>query len=143
VFTVLVGIFLFNRPLEKKPQDIPSGDTFIVDSIDATYVYDNNTHEYYGTLMLPNPCYSLSTEAIVRESYPEQVTLAFTTDGGEPDQMCIQVIQEEEFRIIFTASAEAVVDATFNGVPVTLVLTEGSSTTDSLEEMVEDSAETS
>ena len=119
ILAILLGVFVMNIPVSR---DLSTEDTFMVDTIDAYYIYENNTHDYSGIISLPNPCYSLTTEAIVRESYPEQVTLAFTTQAPDEGIICAQVIKEEPFRIIFTASPEARIDASFNGKPVTLVV---------------------
>jgi len=120
VLVILIGVFLLNVQVDRDATLDLDDDAFIVDSITAFYSYDSGIHEYKGTVELPNSCYALSTEAIVRESYPEQVTLLFTTDDGGDDAICAQVIKSVPFRILFTASPEAVVNATFNGIVVDL-----------------------
>jgi len=114
---ILVGVFIFNIPREEK---IPKQD-FYLESINFDVTYEEGSYEYSGIVSLPNPCYSLSTEAIVRESYPEQVTLLFTTTYNSDGKMCAQVINDVPFRIIFDASEEASINAVFNGHNIEII----------------------
>lgn len=78
------------------------------DNLNLSYDYlGENTWRYMVTGTLPNPCYEISTEAIVMESFPEQVIIrARVTPPGE-DEICIQVIQEVYEEAEFEASEEA------------------------------------
>ena len=70
---------------------------------------DNNLWTYTVSGQLPNPCYEVSTEVRVAESYPEQVTVLVTVTEPDADTMCAQVIQEYEYSGEFNASGEATV----------------------------------
>jgi len=103
----------------------PVTDTETVDetptmSITAKHQFKNGKHIIAGEVNLPTPCYVLDTQAMVAESMPEQVTIAFTsTTQGE---ICAQVVTTERFKVDFTASKEASIKATWNGKPATLNL---------------------
>ena len=81
---------------------------------------NSGEHIIAGEIDLPTACYVLGTNAIVAESMPEQVTIAFTaTTQGD---VCAQVITTERFKVNFTASKDAVIKATWNGKPAILNL---------------------
>ena len=69
----------------------------------------DNVWEYEVTGQFPNPCYTASVEEIVRESYPEQVTIIVTVSKPSDDMVCAQVISEYEHEDSFSASEKAVV----------------------------------
>lgn len=57
---------------------------------------------------VPTPCHDIITEAIVAESYPEQVTVtARITDELSEDAFCTQVITKKEAFGEFTATEAA------------------------------------
>ncbi|PIP87246.1 hypothetical protein COW81_01150 [Candidatus Campbellbacteria bacterium CG22_combo_CG10-13_8_21_14_all_36_13] len=114
---ILVGVFIFNIPREEK---IPKQD-FYIGSINVDVSFEEGSYEYSGIISLPTPCYSLTTEAIVRESYPEQVTLLFATEDNSNGGMCAEVIKDVPFRIIFDASEDAIINAVFNGHDIDII----------------------
>ena len=101
--------------------DVPlvQNDEPIMD-ITAKHQFKDGKHIIAGEVNLPTPCYILDTEAVVAESYPEQVTLKFiaTTQA----EMCAQVITVDRFKVEFNASKDAVIKATWNGKPAKLNL---------------------
>ncbi len=88
--------------------------------ITAKHQFKDGKHIIAGEVNLPTPCYVLDTQAMVAESMPEQVTIAFsaTTQG----EMCAQVITVDRFKVEFSASKDAVIKATWNGKPAKLNL---------------------
>ena len=89
-------------------------------TITAKHQFKAGKHIIAGDVNLPTPCYLLDTKASVAESYPEQVTIAFTaTTQGE---VCAQVITTERFKVDFTASEGATIKATWDGKPAILNL---------------------
>lgn len=89
-----------------------------LEQIEATTQFADGVHTISGTLLLPTPCDELSVEAIVAESYPEQVTLQFSV-GGVSD-FCAQVMTEQPFSIVVTVSQNASFKATLQGQPIPL-----------------------
>ncbi len=81
--------------------------------------FASGTHTLVGEIALPTPCHELSWEVTVAESFPEQVTIAFSTTPG--DGMCAQVLTPAPFSVTVAASADATFSALFNGEPVPLV----------------------
>jgi hypothetical protein len=62
-------------------------------AVDLQFTYNNSEYTYTGTVQTPTPCYDVKTETVIRESYPEQADLRFTTtDSGEN---CIDVIDNK------------------------------------------------
>jgi hypothetical protein len=80
--------------------------------------FANGTHTVKGVISLPTPCYELTHDVMIMESYPEQVVIQFTAkdQGG----ICVQVIDERPFEVTFQASEQATVRATLNGQPLVL-----------------------
>lgn len=65
------------------------------DNINLSYDYlGDNVWRYMVTGTLPNPCYEISTQAIVLEGDPEQVLIRATITPPGEDELCPQVIQE-------------------------------------------------
>ena len=92
-------------------------------TVSAMHQYKNSTHVYVGSIMTPTPCFTVSAEAVVRESYPEQVTMIINTKPTS-EEICAQVLTEKKFKIAFQASKEAVISATLNSTPVDIKATE-------------------
>lgn len=96
-----------NNPITSQPQTVLVTKTFV-----------NGTHAVKGTLALPTPCYELTQDVFIMESYPEQVVINFTAkdQGG----ICVQVIDDRPFEVTFQASEQASIRATLNGQPLVL-----------------------
>ena len=75
-----------------------------------TYDYQgNNSWTYTVTGTLPTPCYDVSTEAIVAESYPEQVRIEVKTKEQSDGYVCATVIKDYNYTGTFNASSKAIV----------------------------------
>ena len=77
------------------------------------FTYEDGKYLYTGTVQKPAPCDSVEVDAVIRESFPEQVTLQITTQAS--DQICIQVISEEEIEGEIQVSEQAMIEVTYNG----------------------------
>ncbi len=88
--------------------------------ITAKHQWKNGTHIVAGDVNLPTPCYILNTNAVVAESYPEQVTINFV--ASTQGEACAQVVTTERFKVDFQASEKAIIKATWNGKPAKLNL---------------------
>ena len=76
--------------------------------LNLSYDYiGENLWRYQVTGILPNPCYEISTSAVIMESFPEQVVITSTIQEPDPDMICIQVIQEVYEEGEFQASEDA------------------------------------
>lgn len=91
-------------------------------SVTVNHYFDNGSHTVEGTLTLPTPCHTLSSEVVVAESFPEQVMIKFTTKSGEG--VCVQVLADKFFRVTFSASKDALISATLDGKPLALIYSE-------------------
>ncbi len=119
---IVVGTWALTRynTKESPVPEVKGEETEVVQDITAKHQFKNGKHIVAGEVNLPTPCYILSTDAIIAESMPEQVTLRFTTTTQ--GEVCAQVITPERFRIDFTASEGAIIKATWNGKPAKLNL---------------------
>ncbi len=69
----------------------------------------SNSWEYLITGFAPTPCHILTHEAIVAESFPEQVSLELSIQEPGPEEICIQVLEEVNLKGEFSASEQATV----------------------------------
>lgn len=90
---------------DNKPTDKITDGNF---TLETTYT-QNSTWRYIVTGQLPNPCYSATVDALVAESYPEQVTILVKIIEPNKDIMCAQVISDFEYEGTFSASELATV----------------------------------
>ena len=93
--------------------------------IDAVQFYEDGTHVFVGEIDMPTPCDLLEADAVVMESFPEQIVLNFSVINHDADDMlCAQVITPQRFMVEVVASEEATVSAQFMGRSVELNLRE-------------------
>jgi len=95
--------------------------------IPVLHQYRHGAHIYVGELEVPSICHRIDAESIVRESYPEQVSinLSVLTDG---EGSCEQRETLKRFKVAFQASPEARVSVFLDGERSTFVITEAAST---------------
>ncbi len=126
---IVAGMFLFtylSKTTTPEPVvPLPPATTtaaFGITRIEGKHFFIDGVHTIVGEVLMPTPCDLLTTESVVAESYPEQVTFAFsvvnTTDS------CAQVVTSQRFKVEATASKLANLKATFMGQSVELNLTE-------------------
>ena len=91
-------------------------ETITGENVTLTYQYAGvNVWEYNVKGQLPNPCHSAEVDALVAESYPEQVTVMVNIkENKSTDTVCIQVIQELDISGEFSASSKAKVTLQVN-----------------------------
>lgn len=125
LFVVIVlGMFAFAQYKKSLIKESPEPEVPIVEEeamrIDAKHFFIDGTHTIAGEIMMPTPCDLLETHAIVRESMPEQVTIAFEVVNNS--EICAQVVTAQRFKVDFAASEQASIDATYRGKPAILNL---------------------
>jgi len=111
---LLTGIWaLFIKKDDSTSQDNPK--TIVEDNITLTYQYASvNVWKYTVTGQLPTPCQSAKVDALVAESYPEQVTVMVNIEDSGKGTVCAQVIQELNIKGEFNASSKAIVKLQVN-----------------------------
>lgn len=125
---IVVGMFAYAYTQRSTPErntqlpDMQEEETNATERITAKHFFDGTTHTVAGEILMPTPCDLLEGEAIVRESHPEQVTVALTVINTS--EMCAQVVTAQRFKVDFDASADAEITATLDGEPVILNLIE-------------------
>lgn len=91
-----------------------------VTRITAKHFFVDGVHTLVGEVPMPTPCDLLETNAIVAESFPEQVTIDFTVLNTA--ETCIQQVTNQRFQVTATASKDATFSARFAGRSVELNL---------------------
>lgn len=91
--------------------------------ITAKHQFKDGTHTIVGEIDMPTPCHLLDWDAIISESFPEQVTINFKS-VYESEDACAQVITTQRFKVVFKASQNAVISATLDGKKIILNLIE-------------------
>lgn len=127
---IVVGMFLFAYLYQKniepvatpEPQATTTLNPYGITRIDGKHFYIDGVHTIVGELAMPTPCDLLTTQSMVAESHPEQVTFMF--DVVNTSEVCAQVITYQRFKIEAIASDQATLEATFMGEPVALNLVE-------------------
>jgi hypothetical protein len=123
---IVLGMFTFTylkqQELQTPPVEVEDTEPtrYDIATIDATHFFIDGQHTIVGQLVMPTPCDLLEVDAIVRESFPEQVLLSFNVINTA--DMCAQVLTEQRFSVGFPASEEAVITAEFMGEAVELNL---------------------
>ena len=80
--------------------------------------YKDGVLTYSGSVQLPSPCHKLKEEALVAESFPEQVQIRLTIENPASGTMCAQVVTEKEFSGEAQASEKATISIFLNGKKV-------------------------
>jgi len=78
-------------------------------NLEAKYL-GNNKWTYSVTAQLPTSCDGAIVYGLVKESYPEQVTIQITPTRPFGDVICAQVIQNFSYNSTFDASEQAKVN---------------------------------
>ncbi len=100
---LLIGSVLAYMYLDKT--DVKDTGNLQQDDFTLTYSYlGDSKWEYTVEGTLPTPCYNVTTDAIVMESYPEQVKVTVKVEQNSTEDMCIMVIQEYTYSGTFSAS---------------------------------------
>lgn len=129
---IVLGMFIFvfikqneinNEPVvDQDNQDVEEGKYSGITRIDGKHFYIDGVHTVAGEISLPTPCDLLEAQAIVAESYPEQITLDFSVINNA--EFCAEVITNQRFKVSATASPEATFKALFQNRVVELNLIE-------------------
>ena len=93
-----------------------------IDRVDAKHFYIDSVHTVVGEIPMPTPCDLLEADAIIQESYPEQITLDLSVINNA--EFCAQVITPQRFKVSASASPEATFNALFENRVIELNLVE-------------------
>ncbi len=127
---IVVGMFMYANlkkaelqdaaQLTEQETDTESGLYPDITRIDAKHYFIDGKHTLVGEINLPTPCDLLEAEAIVMESFPEQVIIDFNVINNA--ESCAQVVTAQRFKVEAVASDEATFSARFMGRGVQLNL---------------------
>lgn len=101
-------------------QPMPDDKYASITRVDAKHYFIDGVHSLVGEIPMPTPCDLLEADAIVRESYPEQIAINFTVINTA--EVCDQIITPQRFKVSASASETATFSATFMGRLVELNL---------------------
>ncbi len=125
---IVVGMFTFaylkkqeikiETPVVTEQKELPYP---LVTGITAKHYFIDSVHTFVGEITLPTPCDLLQSQALVRESMPEQVALDFSVINTA--QTCAQQTTNQRFKTSAIASEGATFSAQFMGrtVPLNLI----------------------
>lgn len=121
ILLVLAYVF-FSRTVEApapapvQSEEVVEGAQDVVrdTSLVISHTYAKGTHTVTGTVVLPTPCYDLTTAVTVSSSTPEVATIVLAT--ADPGGICIQVTDDRDFSVTFDASADAQIQVQRDGV---------------------------
>ncbi|HAM37455.1 MAG: hypothetical protein UR96_C0031G0008 [candidate division WS6 bacterium GW2011_GWC1_36_11] len=103
----ITGIFVYLYIYNKNQQ---TNKQLTKENFTLTYAYNgDNNWEYTVDGTLPTPCFSATTDALVMESYPEQVKIQVQTSEDTTVEICSTVIKEYTYSGTFSASSKATI----------------------------------
>lgn len=111
-------------PTPVQPIEEPVDEPVVEDkeTLSITHSFSDGMHTYTGWVTTPTPCYTVSTDGVVAESFPEQISIEITlTPTGE---VCPAVLDSKSFEIEAGASEAAILRSVrVNGesVPFTVI----------------------
>lgn len=91
-----------------------------ISRVDAKHFFEDGVHTLVGEIPMPTPCDLLQADAIVAESFPEQVTIDFSVINNA--EFCAQVITAQRFKVSAIASEAAIFSARLEGREIELNL---------------------
>lgn len=114
IIIVLAFVVFSERNHPESDADLLAGHSITApEELSIKTSFADGIHSYSGMLTLPDPCYEIETEALVAESFPEQVRVNITTYRRE--EICAQVLADKTFEGTFQASEQAKVSYYLNG----------------------------
>lgn len=118
---IVAGMFMYanlkkaelqnNNESQEQVPDLDPSPYADIARIDAKHYFIDGKHTLVGEVNLPTPCDLLEADAVVMESFPEQVQINFSVINNA--EVCAQVITAQRFKVEALASAEATFSATF------------------------------
>jgi hypothetical protein len=126
---VVAGMFGYARYAKEKLRQadaVPTApqeqqETQPITHIDAKHYYKDGEHTIAGEIIMPTPCDLLKAKAVVNESAPVHATVDLSIINNTQG-VCVQMVTPQRFKVSFKGGADAKIDATLNGKPVTLNL---------------------
>lgn len=98
---------VFTAPQGREDGQSDDVSTGVTQPIVITHNFSDGTHRFGGSVPVPTPCHSLTAEAEVAESYPEQITIRLQAVAPASGTVCTQNIDTKSFDLLVTASADA------------------------------------
>jgi len=89
-------------------------------TVNGIHFIKDGEHTIVAEVLMPTPCDLIQSDAVVRESMPEQVTIALRTINNT--ETCARVVTPQRFKVTFAASPNAKLSGTLDGKPVILNL---------------------
>lgn len=126
IFGMAVFAYLERIELESRsPNNITTSnnpDSAHISKITAEHYFIDGRHTLIGEITFPTSCEILNWNTSIAESYPEQVTVNFSTVSYTSE--CAPAINVQPFQVEFEASENASIRAQFNKEPIELEIEE-------------------
>lgn len=110
ILAIIAGLLLNFFILDKEKEENTTNNTYNLDHEGFRFEAKYQGESTWGYLIKgnkPTPCHEIRHEAIVLESFPEQVTVNLSLISPSPETACIQMIEEITVTGSFSASSEA------------------------------------
>jgi hypothetical protein len=104
-----------NKPISSTKNRSTNKYVLINDSVNLVATFQTNVWRYSGLVQVLNVCTYLEHNVLVRESFPEQVSIELTTKMDREADVCAQVITQRNFSGEFQASAKADITVSLDG----------------------------
>lgn len=127
---IIAGMFAFaylkktemnNTPEAVTPvQNVGDVEYASITRITAKHYFIDGVHTLAGEIPMPTACDLLEAQALVMESFPEQVAINFSVLNNA--EFCPEETTNQRFKVSATASKDATFKATFMGRDVILNL---------------------
>ncbi|HYF10341.1 MAG TPA: hypothetical protein VD967_01930, partial [Candidatus Paceibacterota bacterium] len=69
--------------------------------IPALHQYRHGAHAYVGEVYVPSTCHRVDAESVVRESYPEQVSVNLSIVPDSRQEACEEKAVPKRFKVAF------------------------------------------
>ncbi len=129
---IVLGMFAFVFIKQNEMSQTPAPTDEIVETeggkyadikrIDGKHFFIDGVHTVVGEVPMPTPCDLLEVDALIAESFPEQITLDFKVINNA--EFCAEVITPQRFKVSASASEGATFKAMLQNRVVELNLIE-------------------
>jgi hypothetical protein len=118
VLSVVLAFLYQTTKTPEQPTKNQDSKTINTDQVKLSTRYEGGVLKYSLTVELPSPCYILTHETRILESYPEQVHIELKVEDPPSGEVCAQVITQKNFSGEARVSEKAKVSVYLNGKKV-------------------------
>jgi hypothetical protein len=120
ILIIFVGLSLYaknkndNQPDYRRMDALEEAQKRPDVTINAKHQYKDGQHTFLGSFEVPTPCHSYNAEVKRNEGQLTEIALSYAVS----EEVCVQTVDEKQFKVTFEAPEDEDVIATLNGVAV-------------------------